>query len=283
MSAWSVRGLYAAPCTEQQSAQRTKQRVAVTGELLNYVGSVINFVDLLFASATIFLAYSVFGLTGFGSSITAIPFLIHVLPLQTAVSMMLLFDLVVCALLNFRERSHVDATELKRILPSLLVGTVVGIFLLLHAPKKPLFLLLGIFIILMFLWSNFFNKTAYKLSPRLAAPLGFIGGTFTTLFGTGGPLYTIYLAGRIDEKKILRSTLGRLIGITAIVRFSMFLVTGLLLDPTIYVIAAILFPCALAGFSLGSHLHEKFTSVAVKKIVWVILLAGGLSAVVKGI
>jgi uncharacterized protein len=254
----------------------------VIADALNHVSAVIGFSSLIFASITILLAYSVFGLTGFGSSITAIPFLIHVLPLATAVSMMLLFDLVVCSVLNFRERFHVNKVELKRILPSLLIGTVVGIFLLLHAPKKPLFLLLGLFIIAMFVWNNFFNRKAYKLSPKLAIPLGFVGGTFTTLFGTGGPLYTIYLAGRIDEKSVLRSTLGMLIGITAIVRFVMFLVTGLLLDPAIYLITAILFPCALAGFFVGNRLHEKFTSVAVRKIVWIILLVGGISAVFKG-
>lgn len=252
-------------------------------QALNYLSTIISFSHLIFASITILLAYSVFGLTGFGSSVTAIPFLILVLPLHTAVSMMLLFDLVVCSVLNFRERSHVDKIELKRILPSLLLGAIVGVFLLLYAPKKPLFLLLGIFIILMFLWSNFFNKKAYKLHPRFAIPLGFIGGTFTTLFGTGGPLYTIYLAGRIDEKRTLRSTLGRLIGITAMIRCVMFLVTGLLLDPAVYVVAAALFPFALVGFFLGSRLHERFTSFAVKKIVWVILLVGGVSVIIKGI
>ncbi len=252
-------------------------------EFLIYVSSIIPLSHIAFASFTLLIAYSVFGLTGFGSSITAIPFLILVVPLHTAVSVMLLFDLVVCTVLNSREWRHINKTELKRILPYLLVGAIIGVALLVHAPKKPLFFLLGTFILLMFVWSNFINKKAYKMSPRMAVPLGLIGGMFTTLFGTGGPLYTIYLSGRIDDKKILRSTLGTLIGATALTRLCMFLITGLLLDPHIYIIAVILFPSALVGFFLGSHMHEKVSSRTAKKLVWAILLLGGISAIAKGL
>ncbi|UHL62932.1 sulfite exporter TauE/SafE family protein [Paralcaligenes sp. KSB-10] len=255
----------------------------MTGEFLTYLTSIIPATHIAFASITLLLAYSIFGLTGFGSSITAIPFLILVLPLHTAVSVMLLFDLVVCTVMNSREWRNIDKIELKRLLPFLLAGALVGLSLLLYAPKKPLFLVLGAFILLIFAWNNFFNRKKYKISPGLAAPLGFCGGIFTTLFGTGGPLYTIYLASRIDDKKVLRSTLGTLIGATAIIRLLMFLATGLLLDPAIYIIAAVLFPSALVGFFFGSRMHEKISSATAKKLVWAILLLGGVSAIVKGL
>ncbi|TAM84085.1 MAG: sulfite exporter TauE/SafE family protein [Candidimonas sp.] len=253
------------------------------GELLGHLAAITDLAGLAFASGTLLVAYTIFGLTGFGSSIIAIPFLIQVLPLHTCVAVMLLFDLIVCSLLNFKERHIADKVELKRILPSLLVGAIGGILLSLHAPKKPLFLLLGAFVIAMFVWSNFFNKKSYRISSAFAPPLAFFGGAFTTLFGTGGPLYTIYLAGRIDEKRILRATLGALIGMTAIIRLVMFSAGGLMSAPAIYLIAVILFPFALTGFLLGSLLHKKLDSRAVKKAVWIILLIGGISAFVKGI
>lgn len=248
-----------------------------------HLSTVTDFSGLVYASATIFVAYSIFGLIGFGSSITAIPFLIQVLPLHVCVAFMLLFDLVVCALLNFREWPAADKTELKRILPSLLLGAAIGILLSLHAPKKPLFLLLGVFVILMFFWSNFFNKGNYRINTIFAWPLAFFGGAFTTLFGTGGPLYTIYLAGRIDDKRTLRSTLGALIGLTSIVRLLLFSASGIMSVPAVYFIALILFPSALLGFFAGGLLHKRIASSAVKKAVWIILLIGGISAVIKGI
>jgi len=238
---------------------------------------------LAFAGGAILLAYCIFGLAGFGSSITSVPFLIQVLPLHTVVCLMLLIDLVLCTVLNLRERRHVDTTELKRILPGILVGSLVGLLLLVRAPAKPLFLLLGLFVVAVFLWNNVVKRKAAHISPRLALPLGLGGGVFTTLFGTGGPLYTIYMAGRIDDKRALRSTLGVLIGTTALIRLCMFAVAGLLSNPSVYLLAVLALPVALAGFVLGNFLHDKVSSQGVKKVVWVILLAGGASAIFKGL
>jgi uncharacterized membrane protein YfcA len=238
---------------------------------------------LAFAAGVILLAYCIFGLAGFGSSILAVPFLIQVLPLHTVVCLMLLIDLVLCTVLNLRERRHVDLAELKRILPGMLAGALAGLLLLVQAPAKPLFLLLGIFVISVFLWNNVVNRKATRISTRLALPLGFGGGIFTTLFGTGGPLYTIYMTGRIDDKRALRSTLALVIGATTLIRLCMFAVTGLLSNPAVYRLALLALPLALAGCLLGSRLHDKVSSHGVKKVVWTILLIGGASAIFKGL
>ena len=54
------------------------------------------------------LAYVVYGLTGFGASIVAIPLLAHIFPLRFAVPMMLLFDLGAGLLLGWRHHRIVD-------------------------------------------------------------------------------------------------------------------------------------------------------------------------------
>ncbi len=253
------------------------------GEFVAYLGTVSDPVGLALAGGIILLAYTIFGLTGFGSSITAIPFLIQIFPLHLCVSIMLLFDLVTCSLLNLRDSRFASRVELKRIIPFLLLGAILGILLSLHAPKKPLFLLLGVFILSMVIWNNFFARTDYRIRPVYAFPMSFLGGAFTTLFGTGGPMYTLYLVGRLDDKKALRATLGALIGLTSIIRLVLFLLAGLLSNPAVYAVGAVLFPCALLGFLLGSALNRKVATQAVKRVVWVILLVGGLSALAKGV
>ena len=45
--------------------------------------------ELLGVALTVLLAYSVFGLTGFGANVVALPLLAHVLPLKFAVPMLL--------------------------------------------------------------------------------------------------------------------------------------------------------------------------------------------------
>ncbi|MER1940367.1 MULTISPECIES: sulfite exporter TauE/SafE family protein [unclassified Castellaniella] len=245
--------------------------------------SVADPVALLFAGAVLFVAYAIFGLTGFGSSVTAIPFLIQVFPLHVCVTIMLLFDLVACSLLNLRDARLASKVELKRILPGLLLGAILGIFLSLHAPKKPLFMLLGVFVIAMVIWNNFFSHREYRVKPIFAFPLSFLGGAFTTLFGTGGPMYTVYLLGRVDDKRTFRSTMGALIGTTSVIRFILFFLAGFLSSVSTFVLAAVLFPSVLAGFWLGSALNRRASTALVKKMVWGILLIGGISALIKGL
>ena len=75
----------------------------------------------------IVLAYTVFGLTGFGSSITAMPLLAHLFPLRFAVPLMLIFDLSAAMLLGLKNRSAVDRRELLRLVPFMLVGMALGV------------------------------------------------------------------------------------------------------------------------------------------------------------
>ena len=48
---------------------------------------------LLATALILFGAYTVYGLTGFGSTIVAMPLLAHLYPLRFAVPMMLVFDI----------------------------------------------------------------------------------------------------------------------------------------------------------------------------------------------
>ena len=48
---------------------------------------------LLGLALTVVLAYSVYGLSGFGANIAAMPLLAHMLPLRFAVPMLVLLDL----------------------------------------------------------------------------------------------------------------------------------------------------------------------------------------------
>jgi uncharacterized membrane protein YfcA len=77
--------------------------------------------------------------------------------------------------------------------------------------------------------------------------------------------------------------LGALIGLTSILRLLLFSIGGIMSVPVSYLIALILFPSALLGFFLGSLLHKKIASESVKRVVWIILLIGGISALIKGI
>ena len=96
-------------------------------------------------------------------------------------------------------------------------------------PERWLLLLLGGFVL-----AYAVLESAEPVSRRSAAssrwalPAGLVGGAFTALYGTGGPVYTIYLARRLADKAVLRASIGVLIFSTALVRLALFTGGGFL-------------------------------------------------------
>ncbi|MBI3525029.1 MAG: sulfite exporter TauE/SafE family protein [Betaproteobacteria bacterium] len=238
------------------------------------------FDTLASAALIIVLAYTVFGLTGFGSSITAMPLLAQLFPLRFAVPLMLLLDLCATTLLGLKNRKVVDRRELLRLIPYMFAGMVLGVTLLVNAPERALLLLLGCFVLVYAGWSLLFQRGVNRtIATGWAAPLGVAGGIFTALFGTGGPLYIVYLAGRLHDKLALRATIGVLIFVSGISRLVLFSTAGLYAQANLLLLGVMLLPCALLGLYIGSRLHRHLPAQRVVQAVWVILILGGSSLI----
>jgi uncharacterized protein len=232
--------------------------------------------------AAITLAYTVFGFGGFGANLVALPMLAHVMSLRFAVPMLLVLDLVSATLMGVKNRPLIDLGELKRLLPALLVGMGLGLVVLQHAAERWLLLLLGVFVGVFALWSLFGKATLQSASPRWAWPAGVAGGVFSALFGTGGPVYTLYLACRITDTGRLRATIGALILGSALVRLVLFAGSGLFAQPGLLALAALLLPFALAGYVIGSRLHARLPQTQVRRVIWTLLLVSAASLLVRG-
>lgn len=237
------------------------------------------FDTLVGVALIIVLAYTVFGLTGFGASITAMPLLVYFLPLRFAVPLMLIFDVCATVLLGLKNRRAVDRQELLRLIPFMLAGMLLGVTLLVTAPERALLFLLGCFVLAYAGWSLIFQRDTMTIATGWAAPLGTVGGIFTALFGTGGPIYVIYLAGRLHDKSALRATIGALIFVSGLSRLALFTTAGLYAQQNLLLLAAVLLPCAMLGLYLGGRLHRRLPVQRVVQAVWVILILGGISLI----
>ena len=239
--------------------------------------------ELAAVCAAVTLAYTVFGFGGFGANLVALPLLAHAMSLRFAVPMLLLLDLIAAGLMGFKNRSLVQWRELARLLPTLLVGMLLGLVVLERAPEAWLLTLLGSFVAGFALWSLFGRATATAVSARWAWPAGLAGGVFSTMFGTGGPIYTLYLARRIVDTSRLRASIGTLILGSALMRLLLFTGSGFFLQPGLLTLSLLLVPCALLGFVLGSRLHARLPQAQVRRGIWLLLLASGGSLLVRGL
>lgn len=220
-------------------------------------------------------------MTGFGSTVVALPLLAHLLPLKFAVAMLLLLDLTASLAVISRVRDAVRKDELARIVPFLLAGVGLGVTLLVKLPERPLLVTLGVFLLAYAAYCLAGRRSASTLAAAWAAPIGLVGGGFSALFGTGGVLLVVYFAGRLADKAQLRATTAAGILVSTVTRALLFGVTGLLAQEGVLLSALALLPAVLGGLLVGQRLHARVDASQVLRAVYLLLLVSGLSLLLR--
>ena len=235
----------------------------------------------LLAPLIVLFGYVIFGMVGFGATITTAPLLAHLLPLRFVVPLTLLLDLFAAIALGTRMRGQADRGELRRILPFVLLGLALGLVLLIRLPERTLLLLLGGFVIYAGTSSLARRHGAGQLHTAWAIPAGVVGGIFSALYGTGGPIYTIYMSRRIADKSVFRATMARLVLTVGLVRVALFAASGLIAQDHLLLSALLLVPFAAAGLVLGNRLHQRLSARRILLFVFLLIIANGAALVVR--
>jgi len=233
------------------------------------------------APLVVLFGYVIFGMVGFGASLTNTPLLAHLLPLRFVVPLALLLDLFAAIALGTRLRGQADRGELRRILPFMLLGLALGLALLVKLPERALLLLLGCFVLYAGLSSLSRRPGAGPLNPAWAIPAGVVGGIFSALYGIGGPIYTIYMSRRIADKSAFRATMARLILIIGLVRLVLTAAAGLIGQEQLLLSALLLAPFAALGLVLGNWLHHRLSARRILLFVYTLIIVNGATLIVR--
>lgn len=238
----------------------------------------------LYPAAVLLLAYFVRGISGFGSGLIAVPLLALQLPLTFVVPLILLTDFTASATLGGLAFRQVAWGEIRRLAAPSLLGVMAGTWLLVSLPREPMLIGLGSFVILFALRNLLLTgREPRPVATGWAWPAGLTGGTVGALFGTGGPPYVIYLTHRLFDKGQLRATFSGLFFLEGMVRIVMFLVSGLLLNPTLWLAYLGALPVALAALWAGSHVHSRLSSAQMLKLISLILIGSGIALYIKAL
>jgi uncharacterized protein len=225
----------------------------------------------------------VFGITGFGAALVTVPFATHFVSLPFALALFVLMDLANSARIGFENPKNAVRQEWTRMVPTILLGTIAGITLLVKLPRQHATLALGVFVIAFALYSLTRKESARLLASGWAYLAGFGGGVTSTLFGAGGPPYAMYLSHRGLSKEQYRATLG-LATLTSIsLRTIAFFATGILLDAKVWLYALIVVPAGLAGIWAAGHLFRRISREALMRAVALMLLASGVSLLFRAL
>jgi uncharacterized protein len=237
----------------------------------------------LVAPVVILVAYTVFGLTGFGATAISVPVLAHFLPIPFIVPMVVLLDMVSSGMVGIANREQISKEELKRLLPWMFLGFVLGATVLVGVPDRWLRVGLGAFAMALGVHGIVNPTLGSTISKLWAIPAGVVGGAIATIFGAGGPLYATYMAGRTPDKGAIRSTISTLIAISAVSRAAIYAVSGLLLHVAIFAGALALAPFVWLGVRLGGRIHTGLSNEQVRRVVGGVLVFTGLGLLLRAL
>ena len=199
--------------------------------------------------------------------------------------MMVLMDICASLYLGRKSCKEADKRELLWLFPFTLVGMVIGITLLISVPSEPLLIILGIFA-----GANGLRVLTKKkvdlrtpISKWWAMPFGFFGGIFTALFATGGAIYASYLEMRMRDPRMLRATMAFAILILTVMRFVFMLISELLLQLDLIVLAISMLVPMILGLWAGSKVHSRLSGPNILRIYGGILLFSGTMLLLKEI
>jgi uncharacterized membrane protein YfcA len=232
-------------------------------------------------AAIAFLGSLIYGITGFGSALVTIPLATHFVPLPFALAVFTLVDFASALRIGLQNPKDAVKAEIIRMLPFVLVGTVIGVTVLVNLPRAGAMLALGLFVVLYAAYALLSQPGTSAVSRHWAYLAGFSGGITSTLFGAGGPPVAIYLSHRPLSKEQFRATLTLNTVFSIGMRVTAFTITGLMLKAEVGVAAAFAVLAAMVGLSLASWAFKRVTRELLLRLVAVLLLINGISLIVR--
>lgn len=239
-------------------------------------------VEIVLIAGIAFLGALVFGITGFGAALVTIPLATHLVPLPAALAIFVLVDLACALSVGLENPRNAVRAEWTRLVPMILVGTAVGVTLLVNLPRQAATIALGAFVAAYALYALLRKAASGKpISHHWAWLAGFAGGITSTVFGAGGPPYVIYLSRRGLVQAQLRATLGFATMTSISLRVIAFALTGLLVDREVWLKALFVVPACLAGIWVSRRIFRRLSRDALMRAVALLLLASGTSLIFR--
>jgi hypothetical protein len=234
-------------------------------------------------AAIAFLGALVFGITGFGAALVTIPLATHLVPLKFALALFVLADLGAAISVGFENPRNAVRAEWTRLVPMILVGTALGVTLLVNLPRATGMLLLGLFVFGFAVFTLLPHARARIIRPGWAWIAGLAGGITSTVFGAGGPPYAIYLSQRGLTKEQFRATMGFATLTSISLRLVAFALTGLLLDVDVWLKALAVVPACLFGIWVARKIYRSISRDLLMRAVALLLLASGASLISRAV
>ena len=193
------------------------------------------YVAVVIAVLGFLIGFSKGGFGGLGALLT--PILALVLPVASAVGVLLPMLMAGDAFAVYMYWKEWDFDLIKRMLPAGVVGALAGTFLLSWLPPNGLRITLGIFVLVLVAYkflSDRIQAVRYQSRPWHAPAAGFLAGVASGMFNNGGPAFSSYLLLQKLKARPFISTSAIYFALLNVIKVPGFLYTGVLDLPLLF-------------------------------------------------
>jgi uncharacterized membrane protein YfcA len=235
---------------------------------------------LLLAIAALAVGLSKSGMPAFGPVPAAL--FASVLPAKAStgavLGLLLVGDLIAVRMYH----AHADWRILRRLIPSVVVGVLLGVIVLWSADDAAVRRIIGAILVLLVVLSVALMRRRRRegaeqrpVPPALAHVFGPLGGFTTMVANAAGPVMSIYfVASRLPVQAILGTAAWFFLMVNA---FKLPFSVGLgLVTPQSLLLNLVLAPALVVGALGGRRLARRISAVWFERIVLLLTLASGL-------
>lgn len=244
-------------------------------------------------------AQVIYATVGFGAGMFSVALLALLLPdLSGAVAALLLLTLVTELWVLAHAWHHARVRLLLGLLPTTLLGLLIGTQILVSADVPGLKRALGGVVLAAgawFVYRDLRTRETVRDDPSgalqhsrrgqvrawLSLPAGLVSGLLAGLFGTGGPPVIVFLKSYHLDKSAFRATILWFFLLMSVVRGGAYLRAAVLAGDELRA-ALWLLPGSLAGTVLGSFVHHRLSEHVFARIVSILLMILGAVLLLTG-
>jgi uncharacterized membrane protein YfcA len=234
------------------------------------------YVAVVIAILGFMIGFAKGGFNGLGALLT--PILALVLPVASAVGVLLPMLMVGDAFALYMYWKEWDLDLIKRMLPAGIIGALAGTFLLSSVSPDGLRIILGIFVLLLVAYkflSDRIQAIRYEPRPWHAPAAGFLAGLASGMFNSGGPPFNSYLLFQKLKARPFIATTAIYFALLNLIKVPGFLYTGVLDLPLLFSLWWV-FPFIPVGIWVARMTLTRLSPSAFEWIIIVLLIFSSL-------
>ena len=227
-----------------------------------------------------FIAGLIQGFTGFGVVLVALPLMVLLIDIKTAIPLVLLLGMVINLMLTGQLVRHFETQKWLPLLVAALPGIPLGIWTLKTVGARPLEIMVGVVILLTVAGCLGFKQAGQEHHRFWAWAAGLASGFLGGSIGAAGPPVVIYTALQPWTKEQVKGTMVAFFALSGLGIIGLHLYSGLITATVWRYWAYCLLPLVL-GVGLGMRLYSRSNEMVYRRAVLILLAMLGLTMLFK--